>query len=251
MTGFVYERIAQSLAANAIARMAIAAGELRIAASSYPVTVNLLLGGRILGSASGMQAGDYVRGVPFDGFEIVNGPAAQTVVIRLASGQSGSDRIVGEVSVISGEVTRSASGVAFFAAGGKTAVAAEYSYVLLWNPVASGKRLIANQIMGRVNTSGAFNLRWVSGVIGTFPVGLELPSNKLIGGAATVAEFRAGSQGTFPGTYISGVYSAPSTSFVVPINEPLVINPGFGVLVCGTAPNEQVNGSFQYWEESL
>lgn len=246
---FVYERIVQSLAANEVLRVAIAAGELRIAAADYPVTVRLLQGGRVLGSGAGMLAGDYVRGVPFDSFEVINGGNPQNVVIKLASGQSGSDRIVGEVSVISGEIARVRAGVAFCASAFSPAVAAQYSYVQLWNSLTSGKRLIVNQCLTAVSGSAVAVLAWNAAALGG--VAAFLPGNKLSGGVASIAEIRTGVAGAMVSPSFTGWAGASKVSFVMPINEPLVIMPGNGLIVQAAAVNEEVRCAFQYWEESI
>lgn len=253
MTEFVYERFSQSLAANAVLRMAMAADELRIAASSYAVTVNLLQGGRVLGSASGMLAGDYVRGVAFDAFEIVNGGNAQTVVIKLASGQSGSDRIVGEVSVISGEVTRSKNGESFLAGMHSPAVVGSYSAVQLFNPLASGKRLIVNQIITSLDSGsgGTIYLRDSVTAIGALFPAAPNPLAKLFGGAVSVAENRFLAAASQQGNFFTHINALAFDSVIYNLREPIVIVPGRGLILSSAAVTVGVVASVNYWEETL
>ncbi|SOD41605.1 hypothetical protein [Nitrosovibrio sp. Nv4] len=246
---FVFEKLTQALAANQLWPLKIAANEARIVASSYPVTLEFRRMGQSIGSASNVQAGDFFRGVDFDEVVLKNGATAQSITLGLVSGQSGSDRVTGEVSVISGEVSRTKSGVAYAVGGYQAAVVAEYGYVYLWNPPASGKRLVVGEIAGCAEALGVWGVRSTVSQIGT--AWGNLPGNKLIGGAGSVATLYVGTQVAHTGVPLTGYKSSTTEFGKIGLIEPVIVPAGYGVGVWCSGVNELVRGSFQYWEESL
>lgn len=193
-------------------------------------------------------AGDWVR--PKDGFawvKITNGAVAQTVRFYVARGEVGRFRVQGEVSVISGELTRSNAQRGFLGSGASTAVAAQEGHVQLWNPAGSGKRLIVNQIS--LVLGGASHM-----YIGHHNVALAnldtAPSNKRLSGAATIAELRNQTQAGGIGTIIMSLYIATANeSFIFRPTEPLVVPPGLGLTLRHGTVNSLIQGSFDFFEE--
>ncbi len=252
MDNFVFERYSQSLGAGQMWRASIAANEIRIAEAFWPVSVELRRGGRTIGTASNMLAGDYVRGVDFDEWVVINGGNPQTVTVKLASGQSGSDRIAGEVSVISGEVQRSKSGASFWGGGGISAAAGVYSHCQLWNPVASPKLLVVRQIMvtGGPGVAGGFNIMSSSSPLASlFSTANALP--KKLGGVVSVAENRIENNAVKLGGFLAGIYTMAGESKTFTLAEPIIVSPGYGLIVVGYQVNQYSSCIFQFYEEAV
>ncbi len=252
MGGLVFEKLTQGLAANQVWPLRIAADEARIVASTYPVTLEFRFMGQAIGRAANVQAGDYFRKLSFDEVVVVNGANAQTVTLGLVSGQSGSDRITGEVSVISGEVVRSRSGLSFWGGGGIAAGAGVYSHCQLWNPVVSQRVLVVKQIIGSAGpgAAGGFNVMSSSAPL----AGLYATPNALskkLGGVASIAENRIENNAAKLGGFMAGVYTMAGESKQVAMAEPIIVNPGYGLIVVGYQVNQTISCIVQFYEEAL
>lgn len=133
----VFEKLTQYLSAGQVWRLTIAADFFRIAAAEWPVKVRILKAGRILGEMDGWQSGDFVRDVDFDAVEVEAGAIAQAVTVQIAGGGVGSDRVLGEVSVIDGASSNTKAGIAFLAGVGENAAAGTFATLSFVNPAAS------------------------------------------------------------------------------------------------------------------
>ena len=165
MSELVCEKLTQTLAAGAQWRVGVAGDFFRLAVAPYSVSVSLLVGNRIIGTMAGMLAGDYVKDIHFDGILITNGTTAPDVTMQIAGGGAGSDRVLGEVSVINGELARVKAGMCFTGANYSAPVAGQYSLCQLYNPAASGKNVILNKITAYCTTPNA--AFWVGASIAT------------------------------------------------------------------------------------
>lgn len=249
MSNLVFEKLTQTLAASETWRLRIVADYFRLSASNYPVNVRLFRDNRELGAMANFQAGDYVAGVAFDQIAIENGSTAQSVTAQLAGGGVGSDRVLGEVSVISGEVSRSEAGVSYGGYGEQPAVAANYPHVQLWNPLGSGKNLIVNEVAASSGNGGQLFLASHNAAIGSLAA--YQASAKKFGGSASVAQLRNGALAAFVGTYLFGAWWGPNALYTVALTEPYVIPPGQGLLALNSVVNTTVMCGFQYYEKAV
>lgn len=254
MSGLVFEKLTQSLAAGQVWRLTIAADFFRIAAAAWPVKVRILKAGRILGEMDGWQAGDFVRDVQFDAVEVVAGSIAQTVTVQIAGGGVGSDRVLGEVSVISGEVARTDAGIAFFASSSYGPSTGEYAFVQLWNPAASQRVVVLSKIVVCSNSAGysSISIRENQAALGGVDAGGPNGNNKKIGGAASECEVRIGSSVSYPisNRIAWGLVSAAQATNTVEFNEPVIIPPGRGVIVVPSEFDRALSASFEFWMRS-
>lgn len=212
MSSLVFEKLAQSLAANQTWPLQIAGDFFRVEACEWPVTVEIMSGGRVVGRMTNVRAGDFVRDIAFDQVRIINGATAQAVTVQIAGGGVGSDRVIGEVSVIDGGKARTIAGGAFFGSSGVNASAGTYAHVQLENPAGSGKRVVLEQVIFSTATAGLLSLR--SGYASLANSSGGAPS-KLLGGAA--------SAGVRRWENIAGVSGSPMTHFIIGANAPLVV----------------------------
>lgn len=251
MTAFMMERIAQTLAANQKLRLHMQGNEFRVIASTWPLSVSFFKGGAIVGSASGVLAGDYSRGMEFDGVEIANGATAQSVVVGLSNGSAGSDRITGSVEVIDGGRSRSLAGMSFWGKVGAGPSVGEYSHVQLMNPAGSGKIAFIKKMS--LFTTGGAGMTCVFGFTAAQLANLYFsqPINKKGGVGASASQNRDGQLAaiTVPismGSMILRVGTLEQYEFT----EPIVLPPGTGFTVAGATLNQHLGANFEHHEES-
>lgn len=250
MTSLVFEKLAQSLAANQTWPLQIAGDFFRVESCEWPVTVEIMSAGRVVGRMANVRAGDFVRDIVFDQVRVVNGATAQAVTVQIAGGGVGSDRIVGEVAVIEGGATRTKAGQAFAGANKTAAAAGQYPHVQLWNPAASGKRVIVSEIGIDTSVAGDVAVRWSNAALAalaTNPNGVS----KMLGGGGSAAEVRAEANAAILGAGQLYGIAAATTHIIHKLTEPMIINPGYGVIVVAVTVATSVRGNFQFYEEAL
>lgn len=251
MSGLVFEKLTQYLSAGQVWRLTIAADFFRIAAAAWPVKVRILKAGRILGEMDGWQAGDFVRDVEFDAVEVEAGAIAQAVTVQIAGGGVGSDRVLGEVSVISGEVARTDAGVAFFGSTSVSAVPGQYSFVQLWNPAGTGKSAVVTKVLvGSTSAAlASISVRANQVALGATDVGAPNGSAKKIGAPTSQCEVRNGASATYPVSerIAWALFSAGVGTGQVEFNEPVIVEPGRGLVVVASEADRGIAGSFEYW----
>lgn len=245
----VFEKLTQTLAAGEVWRLTIAADFFRIAEAAWPVKVRILKAGRILGEMDGWQAGDFVRDVQFDAVEIEAGSLAQTVTVQIAGGGVGSDRVIGEVSVIDGAKARTMAGVAFAGYVSKAAVVDQYSYAQIWNPSASGKRVVVEAME---TGSAVATLIYFAASTSAVVDYVSSATCKLIGSADSNAEFRSGASATdlTIGERLFAKVGPAGTSMYIKPKEPIVLEPGRGLVARAGGLNQDVFAHFEFFEES-
>lgn len=249
MSSLVFEKLAQSLAANQTWPLQIAGDFFRIEAAEWPVTVEIMNAGRVVGRMANVRAGDFVRDIAFDQVRILNGATAQAVTVQIAGGGVGSDRVVGEVSVIEGGVQRTKAGQAFWASKNVFAVAGQYSHCQLWNPVGSNKRAVVTELA--FDASVANTLVSISSSTAPIAVIGNVAASKLLGsGAVAACELRMENNAAMLGTGMVGLTAEVPTR-IQKFSEPIVLMPGSGVMVVGAVVNVAVRGNFQFFEEPL
>lgn len=242
----VFEKLSQSLAANQVWPVGIAAEELRIVSAFWPVTVELRKGGLVVGIASNMQAGDFVRDVPFDEARITNGANAQSVAIALASGGMGSDRITGEVSVVDGSLSLTQANRAFWGGTYIGASPANYPHVQCWNPAGSGRTYAVRSVVVTAQSNTPIGLRLHTAALSTSSGAL---ASKLGGGASAAAETRWQQNPTLIGAVgLSVLYVGANAPLSFDLQEPIIMPPGYGVIAMAESVNVALSASFQIIE---
>lgn len=246
----VFEKLTQTLAAGEVWRLAIAADFFRIAEASWKVKVRILKAGRILGEMDGWQAGDFVRDVQFDAVEIEAGSVAQTVTVQIAGGGVGSDRVLGEVSVIDGARAWTISNRAYASASGATAPPGNFAISQIENPIGSGRTIEFKAFS--ISVSGAANA-YISEktnpdqpLAGTGAV----TSSKLVGaGGGAVAKIRAGSAASLAvPNYIDYIIFSAGGTIQKTLQEPVILRPGAAIDIACTAAGVTINWSAEWIE---
>lgn len=233
MSNLVFEKLAQVLTAGQVWRLTIGADFFRIAACAWPLKIRILKAGRIMGEMEGWQAGDYLRGVDFDAVEIENGSQPQAVTVQIAGGGVGSDRVIGEVSVIDGSERETLAGKAFFSNGYCQAVAGQYPHCLLRNSAASGKAIVISSIAIRSASASGISMKRHDVALST--VTAEIVA-KRFGAGVGVAEtsWQSSVAVIGAGTNAFSVKIPANETFEVQLKEPIWLDSGVGILAVGT-----------------
>lgn len=247
MANLLFEKLSQSLNGNQEWRLGLAGDFFRLSDASYPVTVSLVKENRIVGSMANIQSGDYVRDIEFDAVIIKNGSTSQIVTVQVAGGGAGSDRIVGEVSVINGEISRVQNGQCFIGKCIVSAAAGQYSTAQMWNPAGSGKKIVITKIsMASVSVATVISLNADTVIL---PGGVDGNiMNKNLGGPAAVARILSATLAVINPAPANIYIEQASKTVDYPFAEPILINPGYGLNINSVAQNNAISCTLQ-WNE--
>jgi hypothetical protein len=251
------ETLSMVLAANESREVDVSGEYFELRAAVYEVAFVELLdrSGGVRAKVSQPLESDYVRPGLFEKVRITNGATAQTVKFVYGTGDAGSRRnsgnvtvqgtvgVSGTVSVVDGGKARTLANQVFgYRAFIGAAGAGIYNYGQIWNPAASGKRLVVKSLM----CSGA----GATVMIGNAVIGAAngTVKSKLSGGAAPSAEsYLAQTAGAVAGA-TSQVDSIPNGVPNVQ-QEPIVIKPGYGLIIGGDVANVPVTLTAHFIEE--
>lgn len=218
--------------------------------AAFPVAVEFFGAGNIKRDEEleGGQAGDYVT--PENGFASfrITSALAQSVKVYVGRGRVGRFRLYGEVSVIDGGKARSIANSAFLGVCGLTAAAAQYPHCQLFNPAASGKRVIVSQVIFSSGSGQQVQAVFYNTACAT---AVRAITSKLNGGAAGAGLLRTESNAVQLGgtdTHWDLIATA-NTPFLVPLREPIVLGEGQGIVVRGLTPQTALTAVFECTEE--
>lgn len=242
------------LAANEAREVAISGEYFELRNAVYPITLIELLdrSGGVVSRMDNPEQSDFVRPGRYETVRITNGPNAQTVKHFYGSGDAGSRRTSGIVEVVDGAKSRTLAGLVFLGYGYCPAVSAKFSYVQLWNPAASGRRLVLGQVTYAANqaASAIAHMGYMTVALASLSGN---PKNKLLGGAVSAAEIRTENFTSAPGSVsMSDLYMPGAVNQTLKINEPIIINPGIGLIVeLNALPNVGLSTNFEFYEETI
>lgn len=169
------QRIKQFFAAGQVVELAIPGRFFRFDSGFIGFNVEFFRNGASIGSIEDMQAGSWAKlDQAFDMVRIVNGGSASAVSLMIGTGESGVDRIVGEVSVQDSSLTRSLMGQAFFVQMAVSPSAGKFAQSQLWNPVNSKFNIVVRKIIAKVLSSTGNHFIGVSNAV--LDGGTEVPS---------------------------------------------------------------------------
>jgi hypothetical protein len=172
---------------------------------------------------------------------------AGTVVLSTAGFRN--FRISGDVNVLDGSKSRTLNGSAFTGYTSAGPVAAQFTRVQLWNPANSGVRLVleAATLVGSSASEGAYFYFGQTALATLTGNGISKRSS-----IATQAQgqTRADTTATgIPGNGLITVLIPGGQSFTNKFNEPLIVDPGYGVMAWSTAANDAMGVGFEWYEE--
>jgi hypothetical protein len=157
-------------------------------------------------------------------------------------------RIAGAVSVIDGGKARTIANNAYAGVAAVAALAANFGQLQLWNPAASGKRVIVEQLAAwSTAASGAVLQAGVASLATLVQIGKP----KLLGGANSVMELRSAQSVTAPvSPSLNALTMQAGATLVYRPVDPIVILPGNGLLILATVVNTDLGVWLDWFEES-
>lgn len=254
------------LAANEVREADITGEYFELRNALSPVVLIELLdrSGGVIARLDNPEQSDFVRPGRYEKVRITNGATAQTVKHFYGTGDAGSRRTsglvqvegtvstVGTVQVVDGGKARTLANQAFAWANGRGAVAAEYSLCQMYNPAGSGKRVILKAyevIVPAAATVAVFTQAAALATALAAVVNSKFPSSAISpvclsksGGAAALS---------IDPKYINYMRFAAAGTAVRVLQEPIVLDPGQGLVIESQVLNQGVNGSYEWTEESI
>lgn len=263
------------LAANEVREVDITGEYFELRNALSPVVLIELLDrtGGVVARLDNPEQSDFVRPGRYEKVRITNGAVAQTVRHFYGSGDAGSRRTSGLVqvegvvsttgtvtvagtvatsgttSVVDGGKARTLASVAFSGVALGGVVAGQQSRVQLWNPAGSGKRAIVEQV---ILGSGFVNSLYLqNSTVALATLLAEVPLNKLIAGTAGAIQLRKDNIAAPPSGGAFALVGLPAnSSYTYKLSEPIVLEPGRGLLVWASGAATDVYSTFEFFEEA-
>lgn len=234
-----------TLTAGGMQRLPVVGDFFKVISSLGTINVNA-----DTGAVLDVMPGQGLREFPFNTLTITDKSGAANSG-KILVGFSGmiDDRVTGEVSVIEGGAVRTRSGAAFAGANRTSAAAGQYPHVQLWNPAGSGKRAVVSEIGMDASIASDIGVRWSTAplaALASTPNGVS----KIAGGAVSACEVRAEANAAVLGTTFYGV-AADAKHMIHKLTEPVILLPGYGLIVVCVTLATAVRGNFQFYEEAL
>jgi hypothetical protein len=188
-----------------------------------------------------------------DSWVLQNAAGGATILgkVVIGDGRIDDNTFSGVVQTIDGGKARTLNNTAFSGFAAPAGGAATYPRIQLWNPPASGVRVVLESITG-------MGASVVSAIIVTAST-VALATNtqnglsKLLGGAASKGEIHsdttASAQPGNPSLFVIGGVGGTNVQSSVKLVEPIVIPPGYGLVLTGNQVNNGISSSFEWYEE--
>ncbi|NUO87669.1 MAG: hypothetical protein HOQ37_16370 [Cupriavidus sp.] len=172
--------------------------------------------------------------------------------LMIGSGDFFDRRISGTVDVIDGAKARTLGGIAFSGYAASAAVAAQYSRLQLWNPAGSGKRLVVESVTQMTGSTGANGITMgFNAVALTTAIAFGLCKRSGVADS-TAGQLRSDSTAAAAGAFNMMGSSLPaSNTYQQKPVEPVLLEPGYGLVMQGASVNIAVSGMFEWYEEPV
>lgn len=170
--------------------------------------------------------------------------------VIIGNGKIDDDTLSGTVQVVDGGKVRTLSGSACIGYGAAGPVAAQFSRIELWNPATSATRLVVEAVTlvgGGQAAEGCYFYFTQTQLATLSGNGMSKRSS-----IATAAQGQIRTDTTAAGIPGNGLLTAliqTNQSFQNKFNEPLVIDPGYGLMGWSTAANDAMGVGFEWYEE--
>lgn len=234
-----------TLTSGGMQRLPVVGDFFKVISATGTINVNVDTGATL-----DLMPGQGLREFNFNALTITDkSGAANSGTILVGFSGMIDDRVTGEVSIIEGGAQRTRSGLAFAVSHFEPGVAGNYGHVQLWNPAGSGKRAVVSELGWDLTATGTVQVRMHNAALSTFQT---VGKSKRSGGALSVMEVRSQQDGVgIAGAGTIYGLSAGTQFFIHKLSEPIVVDPGYGVIVATTLAAAGVRGNFQYFEESV
>jgi len=185
---------------------------------------------------------DYVK---------ITSATAQTVKVIVLIGEAGYNRLSGIVEVVDSSVVRSGAGEAFQGQLAQIVGAAgEYCYGQLWNPAANTKRLIVRKVGAAASVATYIQLRRSTAALANLSANSPVCVDLSVAGG-TSAELRYEKSTTIPGgDNMAKVGGASGVMEWLKLDNPVIVKPGYGLMLLGVGTGFTLDGAFLWDEEA-
>lgn len=191
--------------------------------------------------------GDYVDLPVFAStWEVVPVTASTTGAVRLGVGRVNSSRLTGTVAIVDGERAKVFAGNCYRSLGNQNGGAAA-AQVGPYNPAGSGRNVLVQAFRAGLSAADSWNLyRTTTALPTAITSGLNIDPT----GPGSIVTIR----GDNVGTALAGLqghgsgYGAASTDFVVVLPRPILLRPGYGMVLSATLGATNVRTTWE-WEE--
>lgn len=244
------EILTENLAAGELKTFMVQGEYLEILEAQYPLDVFMMdrSGGQI-STMRQAEASFFSRPGQFEVFQ-VQSANAQRVRLFVGSGDAGTRRTAGVVSVVDGEKARTLAGGMFVGGIALAGSAGVSPYAQLWNPAASGKNLIVQQLSLSGSLAGNVYVHWLTAALATdaSAVGVH---NKKQGLAVGVGQLRTELKGPGPANYFFTLAAAANQLVPWTPKGNIVIPPGAGLTVAYMSAASNLFLNAEWFEETI
>lgn len=192
--------------------------------------------------------GQGVWGVDYTGLTVNDRSGFQNAGTILAGDfDFRDDRITGTVDVVDGGKARTLGDAAMIGFSYQSAVAAKFAGCQLWNPAGSGKNAYVEQVSCYSAGGVAIGIAVLPSTAALATLGVGIVSKRL-GGTASIMQARNESLAAVtPGAFLLLDKSQKSYKF----SEPIMLAPGYGLVLINQAAAEELGVTFEIFEEKL
>jgi len=166
-------------------------------------------------------------------------------VLRVGVGRVMSARLSGTVQVIDGGKSRSMAQMAGIGTAAQGVSAGNYSFVQLWNPASSTKNIFVRKIVVSSTGNQGFILTMHTAAVGASSGAAVSKLNQLV----TPYPMQKGVSPSVIGQNVMFNLVTPGAAFTVDFQEPIVVGPGYGLVLHGGAPGMDIYGTFDFFAE--
>lgn len=217
---------------------------------AYPIDVAMMdRSGAQLSTMRNAEASYFSRPGKYEVIQVTSA-SAQTVRLFVGSGDAGTRRTSGDVSVIDGEKNRTLAGGMFTGNPfNAVPVVDQYGVNQLWNPAASGKNLIvvASSVTG---SSSQFHYAFGVAQVATDQTAIAV-INKKGDGVAGVAKTGYGNFAAIEPKRLFGGGVTVNGLTNWPLRGALVVPPGYGLNCWDESVNHSIATNFEWFEEVI
>lgn len=218
---------------------------------AYPIDVAMMdRSGAQLSTMRNAEASYFSRPGKYEVIQVTSA-SAQTVRLFVGSGDAGTRRTSGDVSVIDGGKSRTLANTAFIASEGATGDATTAPAVYLMNPAGSGRNIVVKSFRVSFSAAQSYGLEWSLGVTGLDNSALAVVSKSNAGVfVAKVYRHTTGVLAAKSGTnsLATASLAANSVDYVL-FTEPVVIRQGDQLKAFGTGSSSTGIFVFECIEE--
>jgi hypothetical protein len=202
------------------------------------------------GGVVDLLPGQGVWNVDFTGLTIADRSGIQNVGVILAGDfDFHDDRITGSVEVIDGGRARAKNNTACMGYAGQPKAAGMYSQVQLFNPATSGNNLFVGQVSFYSNGIGGVLMARFDTPLESF---VRNGGRKHLGYPNSSAELRTNTNAIQQIMTVPGPMAAiDAATKVMKFIEPILIEPGRGLILTANNVNEDIGGTFEFFEEPV